>query len=101
MTAVRGAIVRSRVLLGPGRSDVSPHLVKWWGKQKQVDGMITRHLSPYEQQPVMPWLKTFPQRAYDKFVNSFMYWGTTAGIVVGTVIWADAVDAAESFSHRF
>ena len=23
---------------------------------------ITRHISPYEQQIVMPWLKTFPKR---------------------------------------
>ena len=26
---------------------------------------ITRHLSPYEQQIMMPWLKTFPKRVSD------------------------------------
>mmetsp|Transcript_2693 Transcript_2693/g.7053 ORF Transcript_2693/g.7053 Transcript_2693/m.7053 type:complete len:95 (-) Transcript_2693:387-671(-) len=90
---------RSRPLLA--RYDVSPHMVKWWKSQKPDNGQVTRHLSPYEQQAIMPWLRSFPKKTYDKFMGSFMYWGSSAVIVLGTASLSDAADAAQDREHRF
>ena len=62
---------------------------------------VTRHLSPYEQQIVMPWLRTFPKRAYEKFMGSFVYWGGAAVLTLGTASLSDAADAAQDREHRF
>jgi len=62
---------------------------------------ITRHLSPYEQQIVMPWLRTFPKRAYEKFMGSFVYWGGAAALTLGTASLSDSLDAAQDREHRF
>ena len=62
---------------------------------------VTRHLSPFEQQIVMPWLKTFPKRAYAKFSDSGPYIVVTAIIVYGTAAASDAADAAQDKSYRY
>ena len=62
---------------------------------------VTRHLSPYEQQIVMPFLRTFPKRAYEKFMGSFVYWGGAAVLTLGTASLSDAADAAQDRTHRF
>merc|ERR1711934_608866 len=82
------------------RLNVSPHMNKWWKGGVSVDGEITRHLSPYEQHIITPWLRTWPQRAYDKFMGSFLHVGMAACIVIGTTFWGDNADAAENFAHR-
>mmetsp|Transcript_21970 Transcript_21970/g.30882 ORF Transcript_21970/g.30882 Transcript_21970/m.30882 type:complete len:95 (+) Transcript_21970:56-340(+) len=90
---------KSRPLLA--RYDVSPHMLKWWKSSKGSDGQISRHLSPYEQQAIMPWVRTFPKRAYDKFMDSFVYWGGASILTVGTTVLADQADAAQDYTHRF
>jgi hypothetical protein len=62
---------------------------------------VTRHLSPFEQQIVMPWLKTFPKRAYAKFSDSGPYLVATAIIVYGTAAASDAADHAQDKSYRY
>lgn len=62
---------------------------------------VTRHLSPFEQQIVMPWIKTFPKRAYAKFSGSGPYLVATAVIVYGTAVASDAADAAQDKSYRY
>ena len=62
---------------------------------------VTRHLSPYEQQIVMPFLRTFPKRAYEKFMGSFVYWGGAAVLTLGTASLSDSLDAAQDREHRF
>ncbi len=62
---------------------------------------VTRHLSPFEQQIVMPWLKTFPKRAYAKFSDSGPYLVVTTIIVYGTAALSDAADAAQDKSYRY
>jgi len=91
--------IRSRPVLA--RYDVSPHMIKWWKAKRTNDGQITRMLSPYEQQAIMPWIRTFPKRAYDKFTSDSHYWGTCGIAVIGTAILSDKADAAQDFSHRY
>mmetsp|Transcript_5209 Transcript_5209/g.6371 ORF Transcript_5209/g.6371 Transcript_5209/m.6371 type:complete len:95 (-) Transcript_5209:236-520(-) len=90
---------RSRPVLA--RYDVSSHMVKWWKGYKPADGQVTRSLSPYEQQIVVPWLRTFPKRAYEKFSDSFLYWGGCGILTIGTAVIADEADAAQDRSHRY
>ena len=68
---------------------------------KNECAQITRHLSPYEQQIVMPWLRSFPKRAYEKFMGSFVYWGGAAVLTLGTASLSDSLDAAQDREHRF
>eukprot|EP00521_Asterionellopsis_glacialis_P001550 CAMPEP_0195255504 /NCGR_PEP_ID=MMETSP0706-20130129/5687_1 /TAXON_ID=33640 /ORGANISM="Asterionellopsis glacialis, Strain CCMP134" /LENGTH=95 /DNA_ID=CAMNT_0040308383 /DNA_START=36 /DNA_END=323 /DNA_ORIENTATION=+ len=93
------AFNRTRVALA--RYDVSPHMLKWWKDVKGDNGLVTRSLSPYEQQAVMPWLREFPKKAYTKFTESGAYWISAGVIVYGTAAMGDAVNEAEAREHRF
>eukprot|EP00552_Chaetoceros_brevis_P003779 CAMPEP_0197737970 /NCGR_PEP_ID=MMETSP1435-20131217/11909_1 /TAXON_ID=426625 /ORGANISM="Chaetoceros brevis, Strain CCMP164" /LENGTH=94 /DNA_ID=CAMNT_0043326677 /DNA_START=5 /DNA_END=289 /DNA_ORIENTATION=+ len=83
------------------RYDVSSHMVKWWKGHSPTNGQVTKSLSPYEQAAVVPWLKTFPKRAYEKFTDAGMYWVPTGVATVGIVIATDEADAAQDRSHRY
>jgi hypothetical protein len=94
-----GAFVRSRAVMA--RYDVSPHMVKWWKGCKPDDGQITRHLSPFVQKPVGPWLKTFPKKMMDRAPYYIVYpFGTFAAVYLA-ICWTDAEDAKEDYEHRF
>mmetsp|Transcript_33164 Transcript_33164/g.48627 ORF Transcript_33164/g.48627 Transcript_33164/m.48627 type:complete len:99 (-) Transcript_33164:289-585(-) len=90
---------RSRPMMA--RYDVAPALVKWWKVHGSVNGEVTRSLSPYEQQAMVPWLRTFPKLAFQKFTRSVPYWGSAAAVVIGTGVIGNSLDEAEDFSHRF
>lgn len=94
-----GAFRRSRAVLA--RYNVEPHMVKYWSKQKPDNGVVTRHLSPYEQQPVAPWLKTFPKKVVDRAPYYVTYLGGSMVLTYLTVVWAEKVDDDESRAHRF
>ncbi|KAL7539824.1 hypothetical protein ACHAXR_009639 [Thalassiosira sp. AJA248-18] len=96
---ISSAFARSRPLMA--RHDVSPHLTKWWKGVRPDDGQVTRHLSPFEQQIMMPWLKTFPKRAWAKFSDSGHYIIATTIAVYGTAVWSDAMDDAQDRSYRY
>lgn len=40
-------------------------------------------------------------KAYDKFSDSFIYWGGAAALTIGTAVIADEADAAQDRSHRY
>jgi hypothetical protein len=58
------------------------------------------HLSPHEQQPVLPWLKTFPKKTVDRFPAYLWPIGSFA-IVAGIMSWSESTDQLEDFVHRF
>jgi hypothetical protein len=58
------------------------------------------HLSPHEQQPILPWLKTFPKKAVDRFPTYLWPFGTLA-MVAGVMSWSESRDNLEDFVHRF
>mmetsp|Transcript_15170 Transcript_15170/g.23111 ORF Transcript_15170/g.23111 Transcript_15170/m.23111 type:complete len:101 (-) Transcript_15170:235-537(-) len=99
--ASRAALSRSRPLMGPVRYDVSPHLVKWWKGVKPDDGQVIRHLSPFEQHPVMPWFKTWPGKVMDRAPNYIIYLGGSLALSYFTIIYCDSYDKAEKKSHRY
>jgi hypothetical protein len=58
------------------------------------------HLSPHEQMPVLPWLKTFPKKAVDRFPTYL--WPIGAVTIVAVIMeWSDTTDAHEDYVHRF
>ncbi|KAL3792880.1 hypothetical protein HJC23_004805 [Cyclotella cryptica] len=85
------------VIIGPAAVDRSLSL----GACKVCASGITRHLSPFEQQIILPWLKTWPKRAYDKFADSGPYLVTTFVLVYGIAAASDAADAAQDRSYRY
>jgi hypothetical protein len=54
------ALRRSLQLLE--RADVAPALKKLWKKHVPVNGMVTQHLSPFEQHIVSPLFKDFNKK---------------------------------------
>ena len=58
------------------------------------------HLSPYEQQIIAPWLRTFPKKTIQRF--PYYLWPLSMfGTVFVVQQWGDAADHAEDFQHRF
>eukprot|EP00578_Thalassiosira_sp_NH16_P021998 CAMPEP_0181098044 /NCGR_PEP_ID=MMETSP1071-20121207/11903_1 /TAXON_ID=35127 /ORGANISM="Thalassiosira sp., Strain NH16" /LENGTH=97 /DNA_ID=CAMNT_0023180587 /DNA_START=62 /DNA_END=355 /DNA_ORIENTATION=+ len=96
---ISSAFGRSRPLMA--RHDVSPHLTKWWKAVRPDEGQVTRHLSPFEQQIIMPFLKSFPQRAWAKFSDSGPYLVFTGVSVYGIAALSDAADEAQDRSYRY
>mmetsp|Transcript_25594 Transcript_25594/g.39649 ORF Transcript_25594/g.39649 Transcript_25594/m.39649 type:complete len:98 (+) Transcript_25594:41-334(+) len=94
-----GAFSRTRAVKAV-RNDVAPAMEKWWKAHKKDDGMITRTLSPYEQQAIMPWIRDWPKIAYKKFTSSFLHWGSSFAIVIATVELTDAASDAAEYAHR-
>mmetsp|Transcript_6368 Transcript_6368/g.9673 ORF Transcript_6368/g.9673 Transcript_6368/m.9673 type:complete len:96 (+) Transcript_6368:51-338(+) len=48
------------------RNDVQINMTKWWKAYTPMNGVVTRHLSPFEQKIVTPWLKTIPKKIQAK-----------------------------------
>merc|ERR1712071_277988 len=66
------------LLAEPARGDVSPAMVKWWKPGLKDNGQITRSLSPYEQEIVEPWLRSFPKRdttnSWEAVIGVLQHW---------------------------
>jgi len=58
------------------------------------------HLSPYEQQIIVPWLKTFPKKTVDRF-PTYMYPFSSLAFVYVVMVWSEAEDHKEDYAHRF
>jgi len=65
------------------------HIFQLWKKHYQVDGMVTQHLSPFEQKIVSPMLKDAPLKIAKKLKEYTFEAGAgtyTQFIVLGDVI---------------
>mmetsp|Transcript_2586 Transcript_2586/g.3680 ORF Transcript_2586/g.3680 Transcript_2586/m.3680 type:complete len:108 (+) Transcript_2586:60-383(+) len=70
--ATSGPVRRSfAAMFAAERNDIQPQLKKWWKGQAKMDGVVTKSLSPFEQQIVTPWLKTIPDKLKKKFMDDF------------------------------
>ncbi len=67
----------TKQLLAVGRTDIHPALKKLYSKYSYENGMVTRHLSPFEQDVLGPWLKSMPQkvRVFTHNICFFIYRG--------------------------
>jgi hypothetical protein len=58
------------------------------------------HLSPYEQQILAPWLRTFPKKVVQR-VHYYLWPTGMFAFVYLVQQWGDAADHAEDYQHRF
>ena len=71
-----------------------------WGKHYHIDGMVTQHLSPYEQAIVSPMFKD----AHKKILKQVQEFLTQAGgpwlIAIGIYTWAEQEYKDIAYHHR-
>ncbi|GMI48959.1 hypothetical protein TrCOL_g13186 [Triparma columacea] len=84
----------------PKRADVDLSMSKWWAAFKHQDGLVTQHLSPFEQQALMPWVRTWPKRLYEKFVASVFDWAPSLGLMYAIVEWSEWKHHDIAHHHR-
>lgn len=98
---IGGAISRTRPLLKPTR-EVGMAMSKWWkkGPDPSADGEIRMHLSMHENQPIYPWLLTFPHKAAQR-AHRYV-WPIGSLVIVYFVQWyGKKGEELEDFEHRF
>eukprot|EP01035_Chromulina_nebulosa_P017745 gene17745-23343_t len=82
------------------RADVHPALKKLWKKHYNVDGQVTQHLSPFEQNIVTPMIKDAPMKIYKK-VKDFLFEAGPAIIFgIAVYVWAESEHKRIAFEHR-
>ncbi len=88
--------VTKQLMAAPTRKDTHPALRKLYSKYFYENGMVTRHLSPFEQDVLGPWLKAMPQK-----VRSFEYCVIFSTQVVDWLVrtWHTDSNAACSFPY--
>mmetsp|Transcript_21003 Transcript_21003/g.41194 ORF Transcript_21003/g.41194 Transcript_21003/m.41194 type:complete len:88 (-) Transcript_21003:171-434(-) len=86
--------------MAPLPKNVQPGLTKLWKKFKPENGRVTRTVSPYQQDFISPWVKTWPEKMKHKFTDNILDVGPAFLILVGTVAWGDATYEAEMKKHR-
>ena len=58
------------------------------------------HLSMHEQQPVFPWLLTFPKKVAQR-AHRYVYPIATAALIYFTQVYGLEGERLEDFEHRF
>lgn len=82
------------------RNDIAPALKKLWKKHYDVDGQVTQHLSPFEQNIVSPMMKDVHTKVFKKLQEMAIEAGP--GLLTGILIynWAESTHKQIAFSHR-
>ncbi|DBA01881.1 TPA: hypothetical protein N0F65_006029 [Lagenidium giganteum] len=66
----------------------SINLTKWWAKKAVETGRVTRHLSPYELNPVKSLIESIPSKTVRKVQENGLVLLPSFLLFVGTVKWA-------------
>mmetsp|Transcript_20281 Transcript_20281/g.27923 ORF Transcript_20281/g.27923 Transcript_20281/m.27923 type:complete len:97 (+) Transcript_20281:7-297(+) len=82
------------------RYDVHPALKKLWKKHYQVDGMVTQHLSPFEQNIVTPMFKDAPLKIAKKLKEYTFEAGAGLSLGVFVFFWGDYEHKNIAYHHR-
>ncbi|GMH55763.1 hypothetical protein TrLO_g4506 [Triparma laevis f. longispina] len=90
----------SSLRAGKPRNDVPLAMSKWWGSYKAQDGVVTQQLSPYEQQAIMPWVRTWPKRLMTKFTSTALDWVPPFVLMIGLVEWSEWKHSDIAHHHR-
>ncbi|GBG32123.1 Cytochrome b-c1 complex subunit 8 [Hondaea fermentalgiana] len=86
--------------MAPPMKNVHPGLAKLWKKYKPINGLVTRTVSPYQQDFITPWVKTWPEKMKHKISDNLFDVGPGVLVLFGTVAWADATFESEMKKHR-
>ena len=71
-----------------------------WKKHYAIDGQVTQHLSPFEQNIVSPMFKDVHTKVFKKLYEMALEAGP--GLVAGIVLynWCEATHKSIAFHHR-
>ena len=67
---------------------------------KHTDGLVTQHVSSYEQQALVPWVRDWPNRLYTKFSQTAMDWVPAFIAVYAIVEWSEYKHHEIAHHHR-
>eukprot|EP00600_Ochromonadales_sp_CCMP1393_P008064 CAMPEP_0174954670 /NCGR_PEP_ID=MMETSP0004_2-20121128/555_1 /TAXON_ID=420556 /ORGANISM="Ochromonas sp., Strain CCMP1393" /LENGTH=86 /DNA_ID=CAMNT_0016202513 /DNA_START=59 /DNA_END=319 /DNA_ORIENTATION=+ len=82
------------------RADVAPALKKLWKKHYKVDGQVTQHLSPFEQNIVSPMMKDMPAKIMKRVTEFLMEAGPGLGFGIAVFYWAEWKFEQIAYEHR-
>ena len=71
-----------------------------WKKHYKIDGRVTQHLSPFEQNIVSPMMKTMPEKIAEKARSFLLEAGAGLGFGLFVFYWADWKYTDIAYHHR-
>ena len=71
-----------------------------WKKHYAVDGQISQHLSPFEQNIISPMFKDAYSKIYTKLKDVAMEAGPGLGLGIAVYFWAEYDYKRRAFEHR-
>lgn len=71
-----------------------------WKKHYKVDGQVTQHLSPFEQNIVSPLIKHFPENTMKRAIKFVTEAGAGLGLGVFVYYWSEWKFADLAYHHR-
>eukprot|EP00607_Mallomonas_marina_P008198 CAMPEP_0182416564 /NCGR_PEP_ID=MMETSP1167-20130531/911_1 /TAXON_ID=2988 /ORGANISM="Mallomonas Sp, Strain CCMP3275" /LENGTH=93 /DNA_ID=CAMNT_0024589459 /DNA_START=59 /DNA_END=343 /DNA_ORIENTATION=+ len=92
--------MRATVIRLAERIDIHPALKKMWKKHYKVDGLVTQHLSPFEQNIVSPMLYDARSKITKKLQEWLFEIGPAFITAVTIYYWADWKYKQLAYHHR-
>lgn len=75
-------------------------ILQWYSKYYQVDGEVTQHLSPFEQNIVSPMFKDAHNKTYHKLSELIWEMGPGLAFGLGIYFWGNYEHERQAFHHR-
>ena len=75
-------------------SSLPPFSDQWWTKHYNVDGQVTQHLSPFEQNVMTPMFKTAFQNTLKRIKNFVIEAGPGLSFGIGVYVWGKLLSSA-------
>ena len=76
------------------------YFLQLWKKYYKVDGQVTQHLSPFEQNVVSPMFKDWHNKVLKRLTTFLMEAGPGLGFGIFVFYWAEAKYKDIAYHHR-
>ena len=75
-------------------------LFQWWYKHNKTDGLVTQHLSPFEQNVTGSLFKDAKKKIVDKVVGFLLEAGPGLSFGIGLYTWGNWEYERTHYNHR-
>mmetsp|Transcript_12631 Transcript_12631/g.12266 ORF Transcript_12631/g.12266 Transcript_12631/m.12266 type:complete len:97 (-) Transcript_12631:173-463(-) len=82
------------------RNDINKSLSKVWKRHYDIEGQVTQHLSPFEQNIVSPMFKDAGSKIFAKLKEAMIEAGPGLGVGIAAYYWAEYEYKRQAFIHR-